>query len=359
MFIYDSTSVAFIQKCENLLREILTEANIKVRTTRFEFNRYLYPINVVVFEGKEWGHFNSQYLQIALNRKLIYQAKDSVVRDVLRHELAHYLTYVSFGDVRAHGPEFLSVCEKLGLPSDVSAATMNLEESNEAKIDDAESERVLEKVKKLLSLAQSSNTHEAQLATIKANELLLKHNLTFVNNPSGPIYLDRLLPRKRKDSKLTAIYSILKHFIVRPVISQGKGTCCLEVSGSLTNVKLATYVATFLDRELDQMWRAAQDKHGLGGMRAKNSFFHGIAEGFDQKMKDSKMNFSEQDRKALTIVERKLDFDTLLIYKRLGTSHSTNHTDNNARGVGHQKGLALTINTALEANGKLLYLPSR
>ena len=91
MFIYDSTSIAFIQKSEKFMKEILAEAGITVRTSRFELNRLLYPINIVVFEGKEWGHFNAPYLQIALNRKLIYLAKDSVVRDVLKHEIASLL----------------------------------------------------------------------------------------------------------------------------------------------------------------------------------------------------------------------------------------------------------------------------
>jgi hypothetical protein len=359
MFIYDSTSIAFIHKCETFLREILTEANIKVRTTRFEFNRYLYPINVVVFEGDEWGHFNASYLQIALNRKLIYLAKDSVVRDVLRHELAHYLTYITYGEVKPHGPEFHSLCDRLGFAKDVAAATMNLQESNLSKENDPESDRIMEKVKKLFALAQSSNAHEAELATLKANELLLRHNIDYVKNAQGPIYLDRLLMRKRKDTKLSSIYSILKHFIVKPVISQGKNSCCLEVSGSLTNVKLAGFVANFLDRELELMWEEVRRHHDLGGLRAKNSFFHGVAEGFDQKMKAAKMNFSEEDRKALIVVENKLDFDTQMIYKRLTNSRSSQETDHQARGVGVEKGLHLTIRNAVEGKGKDLYLPSR
>jgi hypothetical protein len=358
MFIYDTTSIAFIHKCEMFLRQILTESNIKVRTTRFEFNQYLYPINVVVFEGEEWGHFNPSYLQIALNRKLIYLAKDSVVKDILRHELAHYLTYVTYGDVRPHGVEFHSLCDRLGFPKEVSAATMNLEESNLSKENDHESDRILEKVKKLFSLAQSSNAHEAELATLKANELLLKHNLNYVTNAHGPIYLDRLLIRKRKDTKISVIYSILKHFIVKPVISQGKNSCCLEVSGSLTNVKLAGHVACFLDRELDHMWKEAQRLNDLQGLRAKNSFYQGIAEGFDQKMKAAKMNFSEEDRRALIIVEKKLDVNTKMIYKRLCSSRSLQNTDHEARGVGVEKGLHLTIRNAVEGKGKNLYLPS-
>jgi hypothetical protein len=298
-------------------------------------------------------------LQIGLNRKLIYLAKDSVVRDILKHELAHYLTHILYKDVKPHGPEFHAVCERFGFPKEVAEATLNIDEGNLSKEGDIHSERVLEKVKKLLSLASSSNAHEAELATIKANDLLLRHNLDYVKHSDEPIYLDRLLMRKRKDTKLSAIYSILKHFIVKPVISQGKEACCLEVSGTLTNVKLAGYVANFLDKELDHLWEEVRAEHNLKGIQAKNSFYLGVSEGFDQKMQLQKKNYSEEDRKALVVVEKKLDFDTQMIYKRLSSSRSGHQTDSEARGVGHSKGMNLTIRNAVEGKGKNLYLPSR
>lgn len=357
MFIYDSTSLAFIQKTEIFLKEILVSIGISVKTSRFLLNGFFYPINIVVFEGTEWGHFNAPYFQIGLNRKLIHSAKDSVVRDILKHELAHYLTFIQHGEVQAHGNEFKNVCAHYGFPTEISRATMNLEESNLSKEGDIVSERVIEKVKKLLMLAQSSNAHEAELATLKANELLLRHNLDYLKDKNEPIYMERLLIRKRKDSKLTSIYSILKHFIVKPVISQGKETCCLEVSGSLTNVKLAGYVANFLDRELDSLWEEAKKHHGLTGLQAKNSFFLGVAEGFDEKMKNTKAQYSKEDSRALMVVEQKLELDTRIIYRRLGQSKSNQRKDKNASLFGRAKGLKLTIKEAVESKVRNLYLP--
>lgn len=356
MFIYDKTSLAFIQKTEIFLKEILTKAGISIRKSRFEFQNYLYPIQVVVFEGKEWGHFNPNFLQIGLNRKLIHLAKDSVVRDILQHELAHYLTHILFKDAPPHGKEFHGVCERFGFPKHISDATLDLEEGNLSKEGDLQSERVLEKVKKLLSLAQSSNAHEAELAALKANNLLLRHHLDYLNLREERIYMDRFLMRKRKDSKISAIYSILKHFIVKAVISQGKNSCCLEVSGLQTNVKLAGYVSSFLDRELDHMWEEAKKNHRLKGVKAKNSFYLGIAAGYDEKMKITKMNYSETDRRALVVAEQKLDLDTRMIYRRLGHSRSGHETDPMARGLGHKKGLNLSIRNAVETGFGNLYL---
>lgn len=359
MIIYDKTSIAFIHRSEELLKEILASLLFEVRTKRFVFKNSLYPIQVVVFEGgTELAHFDSNYYQIALNRKLIYQAKDSVLRDILKHELAHYLTFLEYGQVQSHGPEFRDTCRRYGFSDEVAYATMNLEKANVEKQGDLDSERVLEKVKKLLQLAQSSNAHEAELATIKANALLLRHNLDHLHDHQDdePIYLERVLRQKRKDTKISAIYDMLRHFIVKPVISYGKNSCCLEVSGNLTNVKLAVYIANFLDKEFDHLWNKARAEHGLQGLRAKNSFFLGIAKGFEEKMKASKSNLSASDQKSLVLVEKDLDAKAKVIYRRLSFTRSGTNVDAHAGALGIQSGKNLSIRQGVEGSAKNLYL---
>jgi predicted SprT family Zn-dependent metalloprotease len=359
MQIYDDTTLAFTQKTEEMLREIVLSLGFEVKRTRFLYNKYLYPLRVVIFEGKEWGHFVPSYLQIGLNKKLIYLAKDSVVRDILKHELAHYLTLLIHGPVPAHGKEFQEICRQFGFPKEISEATMNLELSNESKEGDLQSEKILERIKKLLQLAQSSNAHEAELATMKANQLLLRHNLDHLKEAKGEsIYLERVLIKPKKDAKMVAIYEILKHFIVRPVFSYGVKTCCLEVSGTLTNVKLAIYISEFLDRELDFLWEEARKEYGLNGLRAKNSFFIGVSLGFEAKMKKSKAEFSQEDQAALVVVEKKLDHDLKTIYRRLGSSSASQRiTDGDARQAGLIKGSDLTIRKGVETKANSLYLP--
>ena len=357
MIVYNDTTIAFIQRCEVMVKNILSELGYDVKRSRFFHNRFFYPIYVVVFEGTELGHFNASYLQIGLNQKLIYSAKDSVLRDILKHELAHYITHIRYGRVQHHGQEFKAVCRELGFPEEISAATMNLEESNLSKEGDLNAERVIEKAKKLFQLAQSSNPHEAELATIKANALLLRHNLDHIKGvKTETIYIDRLLHRARKDAKMSAIYEILTHFIVRGVIRHGSAECCLEVSGTLTNVKLARYVAEFLDREMDNLWDMARKEEGLTGLRAKNSFFRGIAKGFSLKMKKSKESFSVEDQKALVLVEKNLDDQTRQIYGKLSRSYSGAYTDEKASKAGMNKGLNLTIRQGVEGSSKKLYL---
>lgn len=360
MIIYDETSFAFIRKSEKILRSVIANIGLTVGRSRFQVGKILYPIHIVVFDGPELAHFNAPFYQIGLNRKLVYGAKESVLREILQHELAHYLTFIEHGEVQPHGPEFHETCRRYGFPVEVARATMDLQSVNELKVGELDSERVLEKVKKLLQLSQSSNVHEAEAATLKANEILLRHNLSFVNSSDDePLYLERLLPRKRKDSKLMAIYEILRHFIVRPVLSQGKGVCCLEVSGTKTNVELAQYVANFLDRELDDLWLKAKKEFRLSGLKARNSFYLGVASGFDMKMKSMKEKFSDTDRRALRVIEGELDQKVARIYRRLSSSSSSNSIDGKAHSLGHESGKSLTIRKGVESNSaKGLYLPA-
>lgn len=359
MIIYDQTSIAFIKRSSEMVKEILSSLGLEVRSTRFIFNKHLYPISLVVFEGTgDLAHFNSDYYQIGLNRRLIYTAKDSVLRDILKHELAHYLTFLEYGLVQAHGPEFKETCKRWGFPQEIAAATMNLDRANLEKEGDIDSERILEKVKKLLQLAQSSNTHEAELATVKANALLLRHNLDHLkfNHDDEPLYLDRVLVQKRKDAKMSAVYDMLKHFIVKPVISYGLGTCCLEVSGSMTNVKLAVYIANFLDKEFEHLWESARRDHGLQGLRAKNSFFLGIAKGFEEKMLATKAQFSTAEQKALIVVEKDLSARAKMIYRRLSFTRTGNSIDAHAGAVGFISGKSLSIRQGVETSSKGLLL---
>jgi hypothetical protein len=358
MNVYDNTIFAFIGRLEEMMKEILLSMNIMVNKKTFLFYQTYYPINIVVFEGSDLGYFSAPFYEIGINKKLIYQAKDSVIRDVLKHEIAHYITKIVHGDVMPHGPEFRSICQHYGFDDDIAHAKMNLEDSNLSKQGDLEAERVLEKVKKLLQLAQSSNAHEAEVATMKANALLLRHNLDrfHAQNDDEPFYIDRVLIRKRKESKHTTVAQILKHFLVKPIINTGSGACCIKICGSLTNIKLAIYIADFLDKEIDRLWAQAQMAHGLKGLRAKNSFILGVAKGFDLKMRLSKNELSAADQRSLIKVEADLNEKTRRALGPLSTTSSSNQPDWRARSLGEDSGMDLTIRQGVESSSKGLYL---
>lgn len=353
MLIYSETAFAFIDKCEQLLKKILIEeTEFQVKRSRFEYRGYLYPIHLVVFEGdNKLGYFDAATYQIGLNKNLMYQAKEKVLKDILRHELAHYVTFLFYGvaDIRPHGDEFQEVCRLFNWPKAVSEASLNLQFANESLEGDLKTEKIIRKVKSLLKLAESSNEHEAQLATVKANQLLLKHNLEYFNSTSDEtLYVHKVIVAKRKNAKMTAIYDILKHFMVRPILSYGKKQVALEVTGSKMNIELADYVASFLDQELERLWKAQQKKHNLKGLRAKNSFFMGIAKGYDLKMQSAHREYNDSEQKALIVLSRQLDHQVKKIYRRLSSTSSQSSMCGESFSLGHEAGKNLTVNQGIK-----------
>lgn len=358
MKVYSETIFSFIDKCELMLKDILKkESDLRVRRKRFEFNGYLYPIDVIVFEGKSLGYFDSNHYQIGINKALVFQAKDKVLKDILRHELAHYLTFLNHGaDVQAHGSEFQQICKKHSWPSEVSKASMDLGSANLVEGDIA-SEKILNKVKNLLKLAESSNPHEAELATIKANQLLLKHNLNYTGQSQDEyLYVKKILSQKRKDAKISALYDIIRHFMVKPVLTYGKNEVSLEVTGSKTNLELAEYVVGFLNEELERLWLGFKKEHSLKGIKAKNSFFYGVAKGYDAKIQNAQASFSTEESRALTIISNALDVQVQRIYNRLSSTSSSSRRDNNSFNLGKKAGSSLNINKGVKSNSSPLYL---
>lgn len=357
MQVYSDTIHSFLAKMRANMRSILSkELALSVRKSRFEFNGYLIPINLVVFEHEtRLGQFDPHTYQIAINRKLMMFAKDVVINNVLRHEIAHLLTYLKFGpSVEAHGTEFKEVCRNTNWGKDVFSAYANLDLENKKFEGDIKSEKVVSKIKKLLALAQSSNEHEADMATRKANQLLLKHNLSTIDitEEDKEVCLKRTLSTKRNNAKFQAIYEILTTFFVQPVFSHGKGMVYLEIIGDRVSVELADYVANFLDKEMEALWKKEQVKNPtLKGSAKKNSFMRGLGNGYVEKIKsDQNQEYSE---KSLIVLKKDLKEKVNTVYSKLSQSKtkSSSHCKETAK-LGNQAGKSLSINPGLKSGGK-------
>ena len=108
---------------------------------------------------------------IEFSRAFVAKAESwGVVIEVLKHEMAHQYVHEILGeDESPHGPAFRAACERLG----IDARARGLPD---AQLDPA-GQRVLERVHKLLALAESDNRHEAEAAAAAAQRLMLRHNL--------------------------------------------------------------------------------------------------------------------------------------------------------------------------------------
>ena len=357
MRVFSKNIQIFTKRCEDYLKEILKdEVGCKVLRSRFIFNSLSLPLRIVSFESNSTlGYFDPHTYQIGLNQKLMFGIKEKNLKDILRHELAHYFNFIESHDVYLpHGVEFNQICNRYGWNKSISKASIDIDLADKKLEGDLDAEKLKTKFKALLKLSESDNPHEAELATIKANQLLLKYNLNKIDlNKEEPIYSDILLSQKKKNAKMIAIYDILSTFMVKPILIYGHKQVSLEVCGSKENIELADYVAQFLNQELETLWK----KNNLKGLKAKNSFYSGIAKGYLGRNNEVQEKYDISMKKGLIILDEKLKLNMELIYPRLGHTTSKSSVDLDAFASGKKAGNSLTINQALKnKSGKIKQL---
>ncbi len=341
-YITSKTIVTFIHKLRKFAREILKEeCKLEVLNTRFVYKNYSYPLKIVVFEqANKIGYFSSEFLELGFSKALLFKS-DPVLKNLIRHEIMHFLAYLEYGNsIDDHGNEYRSLCKSFGYGKDVYEASINLTFDSASPASTEESKAIL-KVQKLLSLSSSSNENESKLAALKAQELLIKYNLSHVTNEDDSVYLKRVLSSHKTSSKLAAISSILRTLFVSPVICYGKNSLYLEIIGEKGSVNIAEYVAHFLSREFDKLYLNAKKLYPqMTGIRAKNSYFFGLAEGYLSKMKEQQNSLF--DKNALMVLETKLTENMHRFYPT--TSKKSRYTLNaSTKNLGVEEGRNLNI----------------
>lgn len=357
MHIYSKKIVQFIGEVKAIVKDVLAkEVNLKVFNSRFYNKRETasYPIKIVVYNNKAMlGYFDPYFLEMGFNELLMHTSKDNL-KNIIRHEVAHYITFITYGsDIQAHGIEFRSLCQRLGWDSDVYQATTCIDDGINAKIEEENS--ILRKVQKLMALSTSCNQHEAELAMIKSQQLLLKHHLDakfMTQEDEDKIFLKRILEQKKEDAKMRSIATILQTFFVTTVLSKNQNSTHLEIVGDAVNVDIAEYVGNFLDRELDKLWIIAKQHYRLKGLVAKNSFFLGLAKGYCDKIQALKKEYKQELSNALMVIEKKLIDASNMVYPHLRMAKRSSGYCHDAAGIGQQVGNALSINPGIGNNAQ-------
>jgi hypothetical protein len=370
MLVYSRTINSFLLKVKKMAHFIMIdEMGLDVRKSRFLWRGYLYPLHFVCFEDpKKLGYFQATSYQLGLHKKLMYLAKDEVLANILRHELAHFYTFLLYGEkfhqMAPHGEEFQNVCKRFQWGIAVSRAYSDLEQDNLASAPDQEFERVKEKIQKLLALSQSENVHEAEAATLKANEYLIKYNLkgieTGENNEDslGETVVTAVFQAKRMNATLNALYDVLQFFHVQPVFNRTGEGVKLDVVGSRLNVDVANYIAKFLNNEFEILWKQTQKELGLKGLKKKNSYIYGLASGLKIKLKAERINLRNSPRgKDLVVLEGLLQQRVQMAFPRLSRQQGPHaNLDPYAHQRGKQDGTSIQIRPGVSQGnkGKLL-----
>jgi hypothetical protein len=249
-------------------------------------------------EGHErLGRWVPAERKLELARELLLSHGWGVLEEVLKHEMAHqYVDEVlAVRDETAHGPVFRKVCEERGIDARAAGAP--------AVAGDGAQSPVLERIAKLLALAESPNEHEAQAAMSAAQRLMLKYNIEAAVSGSAPSYVFRHLgkPSGRVPEHERRLALILDEFFFVQVIwvpvwrtLEGKRGSVLEVCGSRENVELAAYVYDFLIYTADALYRADRASRRDRSHRARRKYLAGVMSGFHARLQGERTRAEAQ-----------------------------------------------------------------
>ncbi|MCB2182742.1 MAG: SprT-like domain-containing protein [Desulfobulbaceae bacterium] len=260
-----------------------------------QYNVVLSPPSFEISYSSNWGSWHPATKSIKISRKLITLHSWDVVINVLKHEMAHQVVSELYQSQEKHGKLFDRACKKLEVPLEFRGASGDLPRiipSLQEKEAAAPQKKMIAKVEKLLSLAQSGSRHEAELAMEKANHLIARYNLERMDSTEERHYDFIIINhhKKRIENYQRKICLILSHhFFVKIVMSDlyDAASCCshktIELFGTRENVLIAHYVYHFLLSQLDFLWRQFQLTNKTTG-RQKNSYWLGILDGFMKKL---------------------------------------------------------------------------
>jgi hypothetical protein len=150
----------------------------------------------------------------------------------------------------------------------------------------------VEKIKKLFALASNNpNSHEAELASAKAQELMMKHNISSIESKDNSVTekLSVLLSKSSIES-LCATNILREHYLVEVLTHRKKG---LYFYGSEDNVEIAEYVYHFLVPTFRILWKEYQKRTSAPRIDRKPYIF-GLMKGLDKVLTANKERFKEE-----------------------------------------------------------------
>jgi hypothetical protein len=274
-----------------LERALLHELVAEYKRLNYEFFRdsLRLPALELTDHSSRLGCWKAESRTIELSRSALLTHGWGAVSEVLKHEMAHqYVSEVLRETAEtAHGPAFRAVCSRLGIDGAATGVP--------GKGADEGEKRLIDRIAKLLALAESPNVHEAEAAASAAQRLMLKHNLEaavagrakaraygflHVGKPSG-----RVSEAERMLAMILGRYYFVEVIWV-PVYRalEGKRGSVLEICGSEANLAVAEYVHAFLTNTAEQLWLDHKRASKTRSNRDRRVFLAGVMTGFADKL---------------------------------------------------------------------------
>ena len=321
------------------------------------FGERLRPIPLALLDGSErLGLYTADPRRIALGRSLVLEQPWGAVLEVLKHEMAHQFVeeVLEVRDQTAHGPAFRKLCQQLGIDGRASG----LPQAQGA------ARTVLQRVGKLLALADSPNPHEAETAMRTAQRLMLKHNLQCEEGEAADYSYRHLgKPTGRSNEAERVLASLLgEFFFVQPIwvsvfrLRDQKRVNVLEITGRHENLAMAEYVYDFLLHAAESLWRNHKWIHGITRNADRQAYRAGVIRGFGDKLRAERE--SQRGEGLVWVGDPRSEQHFERRHPRVRTTHSRQRAHSPAGQHGREAGKKLVLHRPLESKpvsrGRLL-----
>ena len=323
--------------------------------------------------NRSWGTWDPQRRVLSLNARLAIDCELFEVVDTLRHEIAHQWVSEASGVAGEppHGPTWRRGCRLFG--ADPRATASCQLESLTQGPGPAE-KKIIDRVRKLLALAESDNVHEVELAALRASELMFKHQIESLRS-SDRLFDYRTLgkPRKKRPSWYVIVSHILtEHFHVEAIWLRAEDKewdadpqtpgFLLEVTGAPHSVEIAAYVHDFLLAEGQRLLQRYRARALDSSARSRRLFLQGLYHGFMDKLNHQRERMLEEhpDAAGRALVRQgdpALRAFHQSRYPRIKRSYgSASGFEGAAYNEGHSQGKALSLRPPVEgqSRGRLL-----
>lgn len=218
---------------------------------------------------------------------------------------------------------------------------------------------IIEKIKKLQALANSSNKHEAALAATKMQKLLMQHNLdleTVENHAEASPYI--------KDTEILDCNRLTKGWKsdLYAVIASNNFCTLLTVSGSPKvsivgkkhNLEIVRYLYHYLEREIERLATKAAESQYSGRAAYIRGFSLGAVHTIGNRLWEAKKDMAEQSDCRALIVKSDAELKSAVEreFGKVGTAKWTKTGNAAAYQAGRRAGREIPIHEGVAGQEK-------
>ena len=306
------------------------------------------PVFLVNESKTQLGFWRKSDRTLCVSSQMFLYHSEIEMVEVLKHEMAHQyadeVLGLQTGDEKPHGSAFKHACMRLGINS---AASM---------IPHTKPHPIMDRIRKLLALAQSENEHEAAQAMRRAHQLMNRYELELDDHQEGAIYYKYLgTSHKQKSSTMQFVSTLLvRHFHIMVIwipsrlVTNDKKRWMIEASGTKENLEIAEYVHDFLLREIEILWEKHRRKHRVKGKSNKMDYQTGILKGFMDKLDEEVAeNEAPQTRELIHIKQERVKEFLYERHPNRKSGRRMTYRNNEIFKAGHAQGQQLNVRKGL------------